>query len=155
MEHLLMSYLSNESQIKLIKEMNEYASRFGLRLTDSDIQVLLTNRRESLKEHQRVEFHSGILDKLIRAFCDSDFIFQETYVETIARLQDIFYLYKNESMDDWTDDELINIMRDAFDGECQGSLAYLEGTCLEQFARKTRMKTHKYIGKYVKYNEEI
>ena len=52
-----------------------------------------------------MEFGKGILDKIIFAFCDSDFIYQESYAETIARLQSIFFLFKNESMDELTDDE--------------------------------------------------
>ena len=46
---------------------------------------------------------------------------QENYADTLMRLQDIFYLYKNESLDELTDDErtiilkgcLINYYRDS------------------------------------------
>ena len=100
-----------------------------------------------------MEFGKGILDKIIFAFCDSDFIYQENYAETIARLQSIFFLFKNESMDELTDDELINIMRNAFDGECHGSLEYLEETYLEQFARNIRANSRKFIGRYAHDDE--
>lgn len=90
---------------------------------------------------------------MIYAFCDSDYIDQENYAETLARLQEIFYLYKNESMDDLTDDELIDFMREAFDKECRGSLEYLEETCLEQFAREIRSNTRKFIGRSDKRDE--
>ena len=120
-----------------------------------DIQKLMEERRECLAEQRRVEFGTGVLDKIIFAFCDSDYIYQGNYVETIAALQNIFYLYKNESMDELTDDELITIMRNAFDKECQGSLEYLQETYLEQFARKIRANTHKFIGRYTSTNEKI
>ena len=71
----------------------------------------MIKHKECLLEHQRIEFGKNILEKLIFAFCDSDFIYQENYRETLIRLQNIFYLYKNESMDELTDEELINIMR--------------------------------------------
>ena len=100
-----------------------------------------------------MEFGKGVLEKLVYAFCDSDYIYQENYAETLARLQDIFYLYKNESMDELTDDELIDVMREAFDGECQGSLEYLEETCLEKFAREIRCNTRKFIGRYTRRDE--
>ena len=100
-----------------------------------------------MKAEQRVEFGPGVLDKIIFAFCDSNYIYQDIYAETIARLHEIFYLYKNESMDEMTDDELIHVMRNAFDGECQGSLDYLEDTYLEEFAREIRSRTHHFIGR--------
>lgn len=155
MDDSFMLLLSEQNQMDLIRKTNAYTQQFGLSLTDDDIRELLIRRRECLSEQQRVEFGQGILDKIIFAFCDSDFIYQENYAETIAGLQNIFYLYKNESMDELTDDELINMMREAYDGECQGSLAYLEETYLEQFARKIRASTRKFIGRYERDDEEI
>ena len=66
------------------------------------------------------------------------YIEQRNYLETIIRLQEIFYLYKNESMDGLTDDELLEVMKNAFDGECEGALEYLEDTILENLARSIR-----------------
>ena len=56
-------------------------------------------------------------------------------------------------MDECTDEELICLMRTAFDGECQGSLEYLEGTYLEEFARNIRANTRKFIGRYAEDDE--
>ncbi len=50
--------------------------------------------------------------KIIYEFCDSDFIDQNNYVDTIIRLQEIFYLFKNEMQDEITDDELLHIMKE-------------------------------------------
>lgn len=155
MDDNFMLLLSEQNRKELIKKTNEYTHQFGLSLTDDDIQELMIRRRECLSEQQRVEFGQGILEKIIFAFCDSDFIYQENYAETIAELQNIFYLYKNEAMDELTDDELISIMRNAFDGECQGSLEYLEETYLEQLARKIRARSHKFFGRYKRNDEEI
>lgn len=155
MDDNFMLLLSEQNRMELIKKTNEYTHQFGLSLTDDDIQELMIRRRECLSEQQRVEFGQGILEKIIFAFCDSDFIYQENYAETIAGLQNIFYLYKNEAMDELTDDELVSIMRNAFDGECQGSLEYLEETYLEQLARKIRAGSHKFFGRYKRNDEEI
>lgn len=146
--------LSEQNQMNLIKTTNEYTNQFGLCLTDDDIQDLLIRRRECLSEQQRVEFGTGILDKIIFAFCDSNYIYQDNYVESIARLQNIFYLYKNESMDELTDEELITMMRNAFDDECQGSLEYLEETYLDQFARNIRARTRRFLGRYARDDEK-
>ena len=99
MKEDFMLILSEKHLTSLIKKTNEYTVQFGLCLTDSDIHALVLSRRECLSEQQRIEFDESILDKLIFAFCDSDYICQDNYAETIARLQRIFYLYKTESMD--------------------------------------------------------
>ncbi len=144
---------SEKYQMQSLLETNTYTQRFGLSLSEEDVCVLAKERRNTLMEQQRVEFGEGILKKLIFAFCDSPFVYQDNYMETIMGLQEIFYLYKNESMDEVTDDELISYMREAFDGVCQGSLEHLEDTCLEEFARNIRKRTHKFIGGYER-NEE-
>lgn len=148
MEENYMLIFGEKTQIEAVKRTNDYTEKFGLRLSDQDIQELVVRRRECLSEQMRVEFGNGILEKLIFAFCDSDYIYQGNYAETIASLQEIFYLYKNESMDELTDDELLTFMRESFDGECQGSLEFLEETVLERFARSIRANTHKFIGRY-------
>ena len=144
---------SEKYQIQSVLETNAYTQRFGLSLSEEDVAVLVKERKNTLIEQQRVEFSEGILKKLIFAFCDSPFVYQDNYIETIMGLQEIFYLYKNESMDEVTDDELISYMREAFDGVCLGSLEHLEDTCLEEFARNIRKQTQKFIGRY-KQNEE-
>ena len=155
MDDNLLMLLSGKNQIEAIRKTNDYTRRFGLSLSEEDAQELMASHMECLKEEQRIEFGEGITDKLIFAFCDSDYIYQDNYVETIQRLQQIFYLYKNESMDEMTDDELINLMRNVFDTECQGSLDYLEQTSLEKFAREIRANTRKYIGRYPRNDEQI
>ncbi len=64
---------------------------------------------------------------------------EETAFLIRERKEDMFYLYKNESLDEITDDELIEFMKDQFDGPCQGSLDHLEDTGLEAFARRIRL----------------
>ena len=152
MEQDFYSVISAQNQQELLKT-NEYTCNFGLSLTKQDVAELMSLRKECLMEQQRVEFGKGVLEKLVYSFCDSDYIYQENYAETLARLQDIFYLYKNESMDELTDDELIDVMREVFDGECQGSLEYLEETFLEKFAREIRCNTRKFIGRYTRRDE--
>lgn len=142
--------LTGQNQLEKVIEMNQKTEKFGLILTEEDAKTLLECRRENLREQQRVEFGEGILPKLIYAFCDSPYIYQENYVETIMALQEIFYLYKNESMDELTDDELIEFMKNAFDGKCEGSLEYLEETVLEEFARSIRKEGKSFLGNHYK-----
>lgn len=141
-------------QLQKVVSCNQYSEKFGVRLTEEEAKVLLLARKDSLKEQERIEFGDGILPKIIVAFCDSPFIYQDNYVATLEALQNIFYLYKNESLDELTDDELLEYMKDHFDGECQGSLDYLEDTSLERFARNVRSRSHGSIGRYLLAQED-
>lgn len=137
----LMLEGNKKQELNRINNCNQYTEKYGMVLSEQDTLTLLKNRQNNLKEQERVEFGEGILTKLIYAFCDSPYIYQDIYMETLSQLQEIFYLYKNESLDEFSDDELIDYMRVAFNGVCQGSLEYLEDTCLEMLARDIRSRS--------------
>lgn len=133
-----LDLLQNTNQLSKVMETNRYTEEFGLSLTEKDAQLIMENRKSALQEQRRVEFGEGIVPKIIREFCDSAYIDQNNYVETIIRLQDIFYLYKNEMNDEITDDELLHLMKEQFEILCFGDLDYLETNCLVDFARAIR-----------------
>ena len=140
----MLAYQRREMLAKTL-ETNEKSERFGLVLTRQDAELLLQERSNALREQKRVEFGGGILPKLIDTFCDSDFICQSDYVETLVRLQEIFYLYKNEVQDNLTDDELLHLMKEQFEFLCFGDLDYLEGTCLSNFVQAVRAGYRGYL----------
>lgn len=123
--------------VAALEACNDITARYGLRLRKTQIQNLAEKRFEALRDTGRVEFGEGILRKLVTEFCDSPFLMQESYEDTLAELQDIFYYFKNESMDRYSDDELIAFMRSGYD-ESEGALDYLSGTSLEALCRIAR-----------------
>ena len=133
-----MVILQKQSQLIAVMKTNETTEQYGLILNQQDAELILQERSHALREQRRVEFGSGITEKIIYEFCNSSYINQSNYVETIVRLQDIFYLYKNEMHDEITDDELLHLMKEQFENLCFGDLEYLEGTCLENFAEAVR-----------------
>ena len=138
MQNNYLQKLSENYQVGQILKTNETSKENGLTLTEEEAKALVAARGDTLREERRVEFGDSISPKLIRTFADSSFLNQEDYAETIARLQEIFFLYKNESMDMVSDDELLGIMKNAYENESAGDLEYLEGTALEAFARSVR-----------------
>ena len=138
MDYNWLDLLQNKTQLSKVMETNEYAEQFGLSLSHQDAQLILENRKMALREQRRVEFGEDIVPKIIHAFCDSDYLDQNHYVDTIIRLQEIFYLYKNEMNDEITDDELIHLMKKQYERICFGDLDYLESTCLSDFAQAIR-----------------
>lgn len=146
MEQNWMQQLGNQNQIQKLIDTNDRTEKYGLALTEEDAKLLAVERGNALKEHKRVEFKEGIMPKIIEIFCDSDYISQSDYVETLIQLQDIFYLFKNEMLDEITDDELLHFMKEQFETICYGDLEYLSGTCLENFAQAIRAGYRDYQG---------
>ena len=138
MEHNWLDLLQNKMQLTKVMETNQYTERFGLTLSTEDAQLILEQRNQTLRELKRVEFGESIVPKIIFEFCDSAYIDQTNYGETIIRLQEIFYLYKNETEDKISDDELLHSMKEQYENRCHGDLDYLESTCLDRFARAIR-----------------
>lgn len=157
MDNNWLESLQNANQLSKVIETNQYAEKFGLTLSKEDAQLILDHRKTTLREQKRVEFGEGIVAKIIREFCDSEYIDQRNYVDTIVRLQEIFYLYKNEMNDEITDDELIHLMKEQYENLCFGDLDYLENTCLSDFAQAIRagyggFKETEGYGEYAKFD---
>lgn len=153
-----MVLLQEQSQLTKVVKTNETTEQFGLSLTEQDAELILEERKNSLMEQKRVEFGEGIVTKIIYEFCDSDYIHQSNYVDTIVRLQEMFYLYKNEMQDEITDDELLHLMKEQFENICFGDLDYLESTCLANFAEAVRAgyggyKSSDGYGEYSKFDD--
>lgn len=133
-----LELMAKQTQVKEVLARNQDTEKFGLALSEKEARLLVAERGEVLKKERRVEFGAGILPKLIDTFCDSAYITQDSYCDTLVRLQEIFFLYKNEMLDEITDDELLEFMKEQFEGVCYGDLDYLEGTCLDIFAQAIR-----------------
>jgi uncharacterized protein YbcC (UPF0753/DUF2309 family) len=121
-----------------IIECNEVTRDYGLKLNEEDVKEIIKTRNMALEKSGRIEFNGQIINKLIIAFRDSPYISQHNYSETINELVEIFYNYKNETLDFIGDEELIEIMKEYFDNYCQGSLELLEGKVLYKIADNIR-----------------
>ena len=135
-------------------------NQYGLTLSEQDAEILAQERKSTLIEQKRVEFGESILPRIIYEFCDSAFISQSNYVESLTRLQEIFFLYKNEMLDEISDEELLNFMKEQFETVCFGDFDYLEGTCLDIFAQAVRAGYRGYQktggrGEYAEFDEVL
>lgn len=130
--------LAQRQAVSSLLACNSLTSRFALSLTAQQAAQLVETRTQALKETGRVEFGGGVLEKLIREFCDSPYLSQRGYVETLEELTELFYYYKNETLEQLSDEELIAFMKNSFDGKCQGSLDLLSHRELENMARSVR-----------------
>jgi len=123
-----------KQELTKINGLNKQSIHFGLCLSQDECQQLITTRNKSLKEYQRFEFRSSILDKLIYTFMDSPYLNQDNYADTLCELIDLFYAFKNSSLDIISDDELLNFLKQQFDTISYGDIDYLRSTCLPRFS---------------------
>ena len=130
--------LIQKQAVNEIMKCNDLTVKFGLILTEKQAIALVETRSYSLKQNGRIEFGGGVIDKIINEFCDSPYISINNYNETLHELLEIFYYYKNETLDLISDDDLIKYMKNAFDGICQGSIELLSGRELYKLARNLR-----------------
>ncbi len=134
----------NQTAISEIINCNKITLRYGLALSSKEAQELVETRASALRSFGRVEFGAGIINKLILKFCDSPFLSQHNYAETLHDLIETFYYFKNETLDEISDDELLSLMKSYFDRNCQGSIELLQQRELELMARNIRYGVRDY-----------
>ncbi|NPV91935.1 MAG: hypothetical protein HPY50_14310 [Firmicutes bacterium] len=130
--------ISRNLAVEEIVRLNEKSSRYGLALTHLDALQLVETRGETLRAVGRIEIGGSTIGKIIEAFCDSSYINQQDYADTLHELLEVFYYMKNETLDLVPDDELIGLMKSFFERSCRGSLELLKNRELELMARNLR-----------------
>ncbi len=138
MEKTTFFELQTAKAAEELRQCQDFSARYGLVLGETDITELVQLRKEALHATGRVELGGGILPKLIRAFASSPYIDQQNYAVTLGDLQDAFYYFKNESMEQFSDDDLIEFMEQVFNGCAQGSTELLCSISLEDLCRWAR-----------------
>jgi hypothetical protein len=141
---MLVPFEQDAVQIQLatasraLESCNQAIGRYGLSLSAQDVRALVAGRLEALQTTERVEFGGDVTKQLVLAFASSPYVSQPTFAETVLELQDLFYEFKNESLEQIPDDELIATMRSLFDEVANGDLDYLAEALFEGLGRHIR-----------------
>lgn len=128
--------LALAEQAEPLLACNERTAAHGLTLTRQQALALEKDCRETLQRTGRLALGGSILPRLAEAFCDSPYVSPRNYEATLRELAALFYEAKNETWDRVADETLIDYMKAAFDGVCQGSLELLAGRELPRLARQ-------------------
>ena len=139
-----------------IIKCNEFTESHGLALSLEQAYDLIETKNAALKHTGRIDFESGTINRIIREFCDCRYISRSDYAEILNSLVEIFYYFKNETMDLVSDEDLISIMRKYFDESCMGSIDLLQSRELESLARKIKNNVQNWISanRYDKYDNK-
>lgn len=127
MEEAWMIAAGLDGTVERLRRTNAQTARFGLTLTEAEIAALAAGRSKALRDAGRIELGEGILPVLAETFCDSPYLQPLEYAGTLQTLQEAFYRFKTESQDRWTDEELLALLRRAYDGRAGGDVEYLAG----------------------------
>ncbi|HWQ77490.1 MAG TPA: DUF6323 family protein [Anaerovoracaceae bacterium] len=147
---LIPNAAAQQFAVTEIISCNQATSRYGLILKESEAAELANTRSEALEKVGRIEFSGGVINKLITEFCDSPYLNQSNYAETLNELVETFYYFKNETLDEFDDDELIAMMKKSFNHSCRGSVDLMQTRDLEILARGVRFG----IGDQESFNED-
>lgn len=111
---------TEKKEIAQVLACNDKTYQYCLSLKEEEVRALIAARRENFRELELLEFNEGILPRLIEVFADSPYLFQDSYADTLGSLQYLFYRFKRGS-----DEDMLELMKNAYDNICQGSLELL------------------------------
>ena len=117
-----------------LKECVPVMLRYGMELSEKQIRYLYEERADALKQTGRMEFGESAVKKLILAFCSSPYLSRECPENEIGDLLAAFYEWKNITRERFGDDELIEIMRNYYDGKAEGSVEKILDLTEEEIA---------------------
>lgn len=151
----LSTTLIHKQAVIEIEKCNEFTAQFGLILSHRDAVELVETHTLALKSNGRIEFGGGVIEKIIQQFYNSPYITTPNYAETLHDLTELFYYYKNETLDLMSDDDLIKFMKKSFDGRCGGSLELLSERELASMACNLRFGyAHEFLEDTIFYEED-
>ena len=126
---------NDQENINNLINMNEITKDKNLILSNEEILMLIENKNNTLKDIGRIEVGKSIIDGIVYAFYDSEYIDSDNYFETIYEIINIFYMFQDKFSDYLIDTEIIEYLRNSFD-ELGGSLELLGSVSFEKLNTK-------------------
>ena len=92
---IFLSMLSAPALTTELEALNARTEAFGLRLSQDDIASVVQATVQALTDSGRMEFGHSVACDIAWTFCDSPYLRQENYAETLLELIDAFSFFKN------------------------------------------------------------
>lgn len=127
----IILYVNDQENINNLINMNEIPKDKKLVLSKKEILMLIENKNNTLKDIGRIEIGKSIIDDIVYAFYDSEYIDSDNYFETINEIISIFYMCQDKFSDYLIDDEIIKCLRNSFD-ELGGSLELISSISFDK-----------------------
>lgn len=121
----MLSEVHNRYVAHELTLLNEKTSEYGITLSEKDCAEIAEFRAETLRESERIEIGVGAVRRIIEEFCDSGYISQITFKDTVEGLLECFYTIKSETDDKVSDDEALKFLKYLFETEAGGDVSKL------------------------------
>jgi len=138
---IILSSLNSNLEViqeQELLELNENSRSYGLTLNKEDIKEIINSRNNTLKSYGRIELDINVTKSIIENLYKSQYTDRDDYVELINDLQEVFYYLKNETLDQISDIEIIDIIDEIYNN-CSGRIDIVQEKC-EEFAKRYRYR---------------
>ena len=131
-------FYPKENEAVEVVKLNAETRSYGLTLTEKEAAEIVEVHMNALEANGRTEVDNNAVFEIIRAFKDSPYIDRWSYKNVVKELIALFYEYKSETDDLVCDRELIEFMKEKFNGVCGGSTELLAYDALPYYAEEIR-----------------
>ena len=135
-ENIILSSLNNSMiniQKNEILNLNERSQEYGLILTPDDVENIVKSRNHTLNSYGRIDLNMDVTKEIMEILYKSQFTDKDDYVEMINDLVEIFYFLKNETLDEISDKEIIEIIGEFYE-ETRGRIDNIQDKA-EKFSK--------------------
>lgn len=132
------SSITFAENVSSLLSLNDTTSNYGITITADGAAAIIQNRDKALFNTGRIEFGTSVTEKIVNVFCSSPYVNNDNFAETVSDLTEIFFYYKSEMLEKLSDDELISLMKDEFDGRCEGSTELLASKALYNYSQRLK-----------------
>lgn len=105
-----------------LMELNKTTEEYGIVLSGKDCAEIAEFRTAALAENERIEIGIGAVKRIIEEFCESGYVSQKNFKETVEGLLECFYTIKSETDDKVSDDEAMEFLKYLFETEAGGDI---------------------------------
>ncbi len=125
------TYIANQ-----LLALNKTTKQSGIVLTKSDCAEIAQCRGELLVQTERIEVGAGAVSKIIEMFCDSGYVDQRTFKDTVNALLECFYEIKTQTDDNLDDEAVLGFLLYMFENEVGGDVSKIcMSTAYDDFIR--------------------
>ena len=116
--------------------LGDKTAEYGITLSEKDCIEIAECRHEALVENERIEVGLGATQKIIEAFCESGYVNQNCFSETVQGLLECFYMIKTETCDKVDDESVLEFLKYLFETEVGGDISKIfDSAALEEYIR--------------------
>jgi len=119
----MLSEVHNRYIAKELSALNKHTEQFGIVLSEKDCTDIAECRSDLLVENERIEVGAGAVKRIIEVFCDSGYVNQQNFRDTVEGLLECFYSIKTETEDKLDDETVLEFIKSVFENEAGGDVS--------------------------------